>query len=1010
MIGGGCARRTYSRTTRESRPGAGNGNGNHLHPKKAQTRWTTPTQPAPAYSYSSDEFDKLLHNDVDPDDTFQRLISNDNHETPRCFDPKLNLTYSSSSPISPLATEIKIKKTRKKLNKHNFKSKKREKLFSSDNRNNISNFTDYHLTVESIKKVNNVSNTQQMILECIKETSILENCSSKNLSHTLPIDNSIARPDTVDIVKTPKKNSLPISSTPCKNTSYNYHSNDNDISAIIHPFTPKSHASLKEPGFQHESDLNLLSFDLEAQPDTSICIGNLNEPELQLKNDLNLEAQPDSSISFGGFKTLLDERVEEAINISHKDEIYQSISHEDEISANIVQKEENSDVSDEDKVLIENKISENASQKNNISTNSCESGNPVVILERLPVVVLDRIPIVVLEDLRLQTNEHSNDCSLNVSDVFDSVLKQNESNVSREISANSDTCPEEVWKNDYQNCNTTTRNSSHLYSKTDTTLKNSPTTLCENENTINNSSYISCNTVTNSPNRSIDFKFVTQRRTAFKAASPLKSDLDISKIEHLNPAGPSFILPAGKKWERHLNIIRNMTNMNDTVDHFNCTMHDETIHRGRKYKQTIDSILQQNASVFAEPSFHPNFISGRKSIVKVVGDYTLQEELLSNSGNDTGIAFSRLSISRYDRPSLISKDLEEKADWTDLSARDLVLRRCNQTEPLPFDECYPKRKLQRCWKIGEGVYGEVFLYKTENDPNNPIVMKVIPIEGDALVNGEPQKKFEEIISEIVIAMELSDLRNNTYNNTSSFARVHRVHCVQGSYPERLLTQWDLFDELKGSENDYPNFNSNQLYIVLELEHGGKDLEAFEFSNAEKSYALFFQIAFTLAVAEEAYQFEHRDLHWGNVLIKPTDEPNINYNIRGTTYSIPSCGVFANIIDFTLSRISLPQFASTIYNDLANDDDLFNAGGDYQFSIYRLMREKNGNSWQEFHPYTNILWLHYILTKMIDGLRYERVKSKIHKKYINKLKKLRDAIRDYNSCFDFVISENCDSYI
>lgn len=32
------------------------------------------------------------------------------------------------------------------------------------------------------------------------------------------------------------------------------------------------------------------------------------------------------------------------------------------------------------------------------------------------------------------------------------------------------------------------------------------------------------------------------------------------------------------------------------------------------------------------------------------------------------------------------------------------------------------------------------------------VMKVIPIEGDLIVNGEKQKKFEEILSEVVIAL------------------------------------------------------------------------------------------------------------------------------------------------------------------------------------------------------------------------------------------------------------------
>lgn len=53
-----------------------------------------------------------------------------------------------------------------------------------------------------------------------------------------------------------------------------------------------------------------------------------------------------------------------------------------------------------------------------------------------------------------------------------------------------------------------------------------------------------------------------------------------------------------------------------------------------------------------------------------------------------------------------------------------------------------------CKKIGEGVYGEVFM----SEGQDRSVLKVIPIEGEACVNGEPQKKFEEILSEIVIAM------------------------------------------------------------------------------------------------------------------------------------------------------------------------------------------------------------------------------------------------------------------
>lgn len=60
------------------------------------------------------------------------------------------------------------------------------------------------------------------------------------------------------------------------------------------------------------------------------------------------------------------------------------------------------------------------------------------------------------------------------------------------------------------------------------------------------------------------------------------------------------------------------------------------------------------------------------------------------------------------------------------------------------------RLLKNCRKIGEGVYGEVFLWRARD--GRARVLKVIPIAGDIKVNGEEQKGFHEILSEIVIAM------------------------------------------------------------------------------------------------------------------------------------------------------------------------------------------------------------------------------------------------------------------
>ncbi|CAK9825332.1 Serine/threonine-protein kinase haspin homolog [Anthophora retusa] len=338
------------------------------------------------------------------------------------------------------------------------------------------------------------------------------------------------------------------------------------------------------------------------------------------------------------------------------------------------------------------------------------------------------------------------------------------------------------------------------------------------------------------------------------------------------------------------------------------------------------------------------------------------------------------------------------------STKEVILQKCLQKDYIPFSTCFSDSYLDHCRKIGEGVYGEVFLYE---EGNKKSVIKIIPIEGSEYVNGEPQKKFHEILSEIVIAMELHNLRFNTKYNTDGFVEVKSIKCIKGKYPEKLIELWNAYDEEKRSDNDCPlMFNDDQLYIVLELGHGGQDLEAFVFATAEEAHILFIQTALALAVAEKAVEFEHRDLHWGNILISPTNESHVHYKLGQKNIELISKNVKVSIIDFTLSRVTYQ--GCSVFNDLASDPTLFTAQGEYQFEIYRLMKDKVTNNWQKFEPYTNILWLHYTLDKMITAVRYKKKNLRSHKNGIMKLKELKNEILMYTSAFDFVT--NCDKIV
>ncbi|ALC39168.1 Haspin [Drosophila busckii] len=335
-----------------------------------------------------------------------------------------------------------------------------------------------------------------------------------------------------------------------------------------------------------------------------------------------------------------------------------------------------------------------------------------------------------------------------------------------------------------------------------------------------------------------------------------------------------------------------------------------------------------------------------------------------------------------------------------LSHEKQVLKYCNQRRALRFGTAYAASKMIGSSKIGEGVYGEVFKYTPKNSTEIDVVLKVIPIEGEIQVNGETQKTFEQILPEIIISKEMCNLRDNQANATLGYVDIYNVCLVKGHYPDHLIHLWEDFDSAKESENEHPEiFSDSQLFIVLELKYAGTDLSTFTFLNAEQSYYALQQIASALAVGEEALQFEHRDLHWGNILIEKTDNRELAYKLNGKDLSVKTKGIKLTIIDYTLSRVTVDE--NCHYNDLSVDEELFEATGDYQYDIYRMMRDELKNDWSKYAPKTNVFWISYINSKLIDGVKYRNPNSKTHKLYLDKLKTLQDIMLTFSSAGDCI---------
>ncbi|GJE84365.1 serine/threonine-protein kinase haspin -like protein [Phanerochaete sordida] len=321
-----------------------------------------------------------------------------------------------------------------------------------------------------------------------------------------------------------------------------------------------------------------------------------------------------------------------------------------------------------------------------------------------------------------------------------------------------------------------------------------------------------------------------------------------------------------------------------------------------------------------------------------------------------------------------------------------LLRECGQAAPHEFSafiEMFPVDPLVQVShdgvrvpgtgraafrKIGEASYSEVFGI-------GDVVLKIIPLRNEEHEKGKKVSEdvdcpapsdVKDVLKEIIVTRAVGDV-------CEGFVELLRTYVVRGKYPSLLLDLWDEYDQRKGSESVRPDgFGVSQVYAIIVLPNGGPDLEAYTFTGASKNgwrqaCSLFWQVTRALAEAEELVQFEHRDLHWGQILVKDTED--VPAPPRPKTGKVPmddvSFGVCATIIDLGLSRMNAGDGDDAFVHWTSPEAEVFDGEGDYQFDVYRMMRAHSDGKWRRYRPLTNVMWLHYLADKLLHAKRLRK---------------------------------------
>ena len=300
-------------------------------------------------------------------------------------------------------------------------------------------------------------------------------------------------------------------------------------------------------------------------------------------------------------------------------------------------------------------------------------------------------------------------------------------------------------------------------------------------------------------------------------------------------------------------------------------------------------------------------------------------------------------------------------------------------------------------KVAQGSYGTVLRMQSRKKSKMYTIWKMIPLR-PRQGKGSHQKDqtfIDDALTELKTLSLLSEI--------PGFVQFRRpAHVLKGSLPEGLHKVSQDYDKYHPEEvakhgKNRTDYSEEQLWLLLEMTDAGTDLETIMdrgFPDGtcliryepvwgmtpRQTWDIFWGVSGALANGEVHANFEHRDLHRGNICIKRKKrDASPSASSDTTNSSIKKyTDLEITIIDYTLSRATLAN--GEVLAISMSDRTLFaqtseNENDNLQYNVYRWMRElvegerggagKDSAKWKRFVPMTNLLWLYYLLTIMLE---------------------------------------------